>query len=538
MTNNHHFSAGSSAHIRAENISLTRGDRLILQHVSLTASASSKIALVGENGRGKTTLLKVLSGELTPDSGEVNRQGSFAVVDQELTVDSQRTVGELIEEAVGEAHRALQKLDEATEALAASIPGAEERYALALERAVQLDAWDAERKIDLALEGLGACTDKQRKLSTLSVGQRYRIRLALILGAPVDIVLLDEPTNHLDASALTFLTRALQQYDGGYVAISHDRAFLTDIAESFLDLDPTRDGKPRAYSGGYAGWVSARKKERARWEQEYREQIALHVELSEAADDARARLVTGWRPEKGTGKHTRATRASGVVQAFNRRLEELEAHELDVPVPPPSLNWPDYSASKGENLLSCEGLLVEGRLNFTDSLTLNGGDKLLVVGPNGAGKSTLLSVLAGEISPTEGHRSVTPGTHISLLGQEVPAWDASLTAQQVFDVHLARLGGALEASSLSDFGLLEPEGFNVPVGKLSQGQQRRLHLALCLAEKPDILLLDEPTNHLSISLVNELTQAVKECSASVVIATHDRQLLRDVAGWERADINL
>lgn len=131
-------------------------------------------------------------------------------------------------------------------------PSADDRYASALDAATRLDAWDAERRVDVALEALGACADRDRPLSTLSVGQRYRVRLACLLGARHDILLLDEPTNHLDAGGLDFLTRRLREHDGGLAVVSHDRALLRDIANRFLDLDPARDGKPRLY----AAWAT------------------------------------------------------------------------------------------------------------------------------------------------------------------------------------------------------------------------------------------------------------------------------------------
>ncbi|TFI40156.1 ABC-F family ATP-binding cassette domain-containing protein, partial [Micrococcus endophyticus] len=137
----------------------------------------------------------------------------------------------------------------------------------ALETATALEAWDAERRIDVALEGLSACTDRTRPLNSLSVGQRYRVRLAVVLGSAVDLLLLDEPTNHLDAGALEHLTRALREHPGGVAVVTHDRALLKDVAETFLDLDPTSDGRPRQYAGGYAGWEKGRRAERAAWEQ-------------------------------------------------------------------------------------------------------------------------------------------------------------------------------------------------------------------------------------------------------------------------------
>ena len=378
---------GASAHIRAESIHVTLGDRHLLNGVDVTVSAGSRLAIVGDNGRGKTTLLHVLAGVLTPDAGVVTRVGSLVLVKQDMTTECDRTVGDLIAEAIAPSAAALDALDEASAALAAGDDAAD-AYAVALETAALLDAWDAERRVDIALAGLDACGDRDRILSTLSVGQRYRVRLAVALGSAPDLLLLDEPTNHVDAAGLSFLTERLQDHAGGLALISHDRALLHDVATSFLDLDPSRDGMPRMYAGGYQGWIEGRQRERVSWEQDHAAQVAQHADLTRAAAEARSRLSQGgWRPDKGTGKHQRATRAAGVVQAFNRRVEDLERHEIDVPEPPMRLAWPASSARPVQGVLNASNLTLEHRLDIPVSLDVSGGDRLVVTGPNGAGKS-------------------------------------------------------------------------------------------------------------------------------------------------------
>ena len=532
--------AGSAAHIRAESITLTLGDRTVLNDVDVTVSAGSRLAVVGVNGRGKTTLLHVLAGTLMPDSGTVTRAGTVALVEQDLDVDDDRTVGDLVHDSIGESLRVLDRLEEATLAMAEGRPGADDAYARALETATALDAWDAERRIDLALHGLSACTDRACPLRALSVGQRYRVRLAVVLGSAVDLLLLDEPTNHLDAGALEYLTRALREHAGGFAVVTHDRALMKDVADVFLDLDPTRDGRPRQYTGGYEAWEKGRRAERAAWEQEHEQQLAEHAALTSAAEAARGRLQDRWRPDKGTGKHQRATRAGGVVQTFNRRMRDLAAHEITVPDPPRSLTWPASTTRAGRPLLSAEGVGLAGRLHGPASVELHGGDRLLLTGPNGAGKSTLLQVLAGILEPTAGRILRHTGAKIALLAQEVPAWNPRHTARQAFEAHLHRNGLMARNNgvpSLGSLGLLEPRSLDTPVGRMSQGQQRRLHLALCLAEQPDLLMLDEPTNHLSAALVDELTDAIRETRAAVVVATHDRQMLRDLTDWPRLELS-
>ncbi|WP_434740916.1 ATP-binding cassette domain-containing protein [Micromonospora sp. SH-82] len=529
--------AGSSAHIRADGIGVTRGGRRVLHDLSVAVSSKSRLAVVGENGRGKTTLLHVLAGLLVPDDGVVARTGTVGMVQQELPTLSGETVGTLTSAALRASLAALAALDAATLAVTEGVEGADEQYAVALDAATRLDAWDAERRVDLALEALGACTDRDRELTTLSVGQRYRVRLACLLGAQYDVLLLDEPTNHLDADGLGFLTRQLREH-GGFALVSHDRALLREVADQFLDLDPSPDGHARLHAGGYDTWQDERRRERESWGQEHDRQQDEQRRLKEAVAQARDRLQTGWRPGKGTGKHQRQSRAPGVVQALNRQRETLEAHRITVPPPPLRLRWPDLGARSGASLLRVADVEVTGRLRGPIGLTIDAGDRLLVTGGNGAGKSTLLSVLGGRLEPTRGSVTRSNRARIAVLTQEVPRWDQESTAREVYERHVGHLVGtgtisAGSALGLTSFGLLDRTALNIPVSRMSQGQQRRLDLAVNLAGRPDLIVFDEPTNHLSSTLVDELTAALRTTGAAVVLATHDRQLLRDLADWPR-----
>lgn len=530
-TSPHQYSrAGSRAHIRLSGVGVTLGDRRVLTGVDLTVSAGSRLALVGENGRGKTTVLRVLSGALTPDVGTVSRVGDVGVTQQHLDATGQRTVGDQIASEIAPSLTALARLDRAVDALAHGRPGADDDYASALDLVTALDAWDADRRVDMALAGLSACSDRDRPLATLSVGQRYRVRLACVLGAGHELLLLDEPTNHLDASGVEFLTARLKNHRGGLAIASHDRALLRDVATDFLDLDPHEDDRPRLYGGGYEGWIEGRRRDREQWEQAHADQTEEHQRLVRAAHVARGRLRDSWRPEKGHGRHERATRAAGTVQAFNRRREELEKHRITVPVPPPEFRWPDWQVPSGRRILTCDAPRVTGRLDAPVAFTVDTGDRLLLTGPNGAGKSTLLEVLAGRLHPDTGSVDHRPGARMAILTQEIPDWDLRRTGVELYRDHVEQ-SGLSEAPGLASTGLLEASLAGNRVGSMSQGQQRRLHLALCLARRPELLILDEPSNHLSFALVDALTEALARAECAVIVATHDRQLLRDLAGW-------
>jgi macrolide transport system ATP-binding/permease protein len=534
--------ARARAQLSIDDIRVRRAGRTVLDGLSLTVSAGSRCGIVGENGRGKSTLLHVMSGALAPDSGSVHRIGTLGVAEQEMPVDDGATVADAVEEELAVSRAALRAVETSTAALADGVTGAEEDYAAALVAAEALDAWDADRRVDVALESLGAVTDRSRRLATLSVGQRYRVRLASLLGAGHDFLLLDEPTNHLDAAGLEFLTDRLRAHRGGLVLVSHDRALLTDVATTIVDLDPSRDGRPRTYGDGFAGYQAGRRAEMARWEAEFDQQQAEQVRLAQDLSQAQNRLQAGWRPDKGHGKHQRATRAPALVRAVRRRQEDLRRNEASAPQPPLRFRLPDLPARPGTLLLHGHDVGVARRLGQPVSLALGSGSRLVVAGPNGAGKSTLLAVLAGDLEPTSGWLRRSPSTRTHLLRQESPRADTQ-SAAELFAAHLQRLartGELREADtvSLSSLGLFRSADLRRPVRELSMGQQRRLDLALAVATRPHVLLLDEPTNHLSIALVDELTDALQVTAAAVVVATHDRQMQRDLAAWPRLDLGV
>ena len=521
------MSQRTTSHLRARELQLSRGGRVLLTGIDLTLVPGAVLAVVGENGRGKTTLLDALAGKLEPDAGTVERHGALGMVRQELATadaDGPRTVGDLLDALLARPLAALREHDATADALADGTAEAARRYDDALARVTALDAWDAPRRLEVALEEVGAVTDRDRELTALSVGQRYRVRLAGVIAARDEILLLDEPTNHLDARGLAHLTRALREHPGAVALVSHDRALLEDVATSVLDLDPTEDGRPLLVGGGLAEWEQARRRARTAWEEAYRAQQEEQRRLQEGADAARSRLSTGWRPDKGTGKHQRQSRAPGTVRALNDRLARLEEHRLDVPPPPPRLSLPDSGTSAGTPLLRADGVQVDRadgrradasraeadsadpdrtpdpsappRLPET-TLRLEGGDRLLVVGPNGAGKTTLLRVLAGDLAPDAGAVRVLGRARLALLAQEDERQEP-------------RRG--------------------------SPGERRRRALSRLFSERPDVLLLDEPTNHLGISGVDDLLEALERTPSAVVVASHDRTVLRRLAHWPRLDL--
>ncbi|RSZ63407.1 ABC-F family ATP-binding cassette domain-containing protein [Corynebacterium hylobatis] len=480
------------AQLVAENISVALGTRPIFTRLSLALAPGDRLFVVGENGRGKTTLLHTLTGHLLPDSGRITRHGTIALAEQQMPAGDGRTVGDAVRETIRPAEQALQRL----EAALATIESDPEEYEAALATAELLDAWDARRRVTAALAALAADFGDDVPLAELSVGQRYRVRLACLLGTHHDHLLLDEPTNHLDHAGLTYLTAQLRQRRGSVLIVSHDRALLADLATTVLDLDPTPDGLPRTWGGDYEGYRAGRTALEQAWADDYAAQTTRQAQLRADLQQAQARLSTGWRPPKGTGKHTRQSHTPGVVQAVKRRQEALEAAAVTLPPPPPAFTFPRLSARSTRTYLRAEGISVAGRLAGPVDLALRGGDRLVVTGPNGAGKSTLLDVLTGVLSPTTGSVSVPDPGRIGRLQQE----------------------SGEEADTLS------------------MGQRRRRDIARLLAATPSVLLLDEPTNHLASTAVEQLTRALEETEAAVILVTHDRRLLADTAHWPRLQL--
>jgi macrolide transport system ATP-binding/permease protein len=533
--------------------------RPVLSGVTFTATAGVRLGLVGENGTGKTTLLRAVAGHLPVTSGELRLAGSLSTVGQELTVAPGTTIGDVVARSLSAARAASAELAAATHAVdrlagdgdARLAATAADRLSVALAAAERLGVWDAERRADEALTRFGAPRDPARDLATLSVGERYRVRLACTIAERADVLLLDEPTNHLDAAGIDHLTDQLRAWPGIVLIVTHDRTLLDDVMTAILDLDPSMDGRPTLYGqSSYATYRFARAQALRRWRARYAAERKRAAALADRLDEAYEGLSDEWRPPKGSQANRRATRARIHVKAADRLVQRLEAQAVEVPVPPLALTFPDLPAvpagtDAAHPLLEVRGVHVPGRLDLPGvRVDLPACGRLLVTGPNGSGKSTLLGVLAGLLEPARGVRRLAPGVRLGLLGQD-DGVDAAVVAagsapdRTGFECYAAHALALLDAGRIDpaqlvpvmSLGLLTEEDLDRPLRELSVGQRRRFDLACSLLAAPHVLLLDEPTNHLSVALVDELTQALVVTSAAVVVATHDRALRRDLAHW-------
>ena len=473
----------ADAQLVAEGVTFGYPGHPVLDKVDLVVSAGDRIGLVGENGAGKTTLLRVLAGDLVPTAGTVRRVGSLAVVDQELEVARDETIGSMVAGALTTVRAASEAL---AEAVATFDHESGDLTALghAMHRYEHLAAWDADRRIDEALTRFGAPRDHERRLAELSVGERYRVRLACRLGERADLLLLDEPTNHLDAAGIEYLTAQLQAWPGALVIVTHDRRLLDDVMTAILDLDPSMDGRPALYGATrYADYRFAKDQMLRRWRARYRAERKRALLLAERLDAAYEGLSDEWRPPKGSQTHRRATRARIHVKAADRLVQQLEAQAVEVPVPPLALTFPDLPSIPRHAtvqdpdrpvrddapgtaapqvrgpLLEVRAPRVEGRLDLPGvRIDVPPCGRLLVTGPNGSGKSTLVAALAGRIPLDRGARTLASGVRLGVLAQEGPTEhardagrDGDGTAPTAFDAY------ARHALDLLQGGLLDPD---------------------------------------------------------------------------------
>ncbi len=527
-----------SLSLQAKDVVFGYGARIVLDWISLTASAGQRLGLVGENGSGKSTLLRLLAGLSEPRTGEIRRGDDLGFLVQELPFPASATMTDVIDDALAEIRAAAGRLDELTAAMTERPDDAAvlEEYGRVLDWAQAHDLWDADRRAELVCDGLGlGGIDPARPLGTLSGGQRSRLGLAALLIRRPETLLLDEPTNHLDDSGMEFLERHLSELTGVVVLSSHDRVFLDAVCTDIIDLDPAAGdrlaGGAVRYGGSYSDYLVHKRAERARWEQRFAEEQDELTELREAVATT-ARTVAHNRGPRDNDKFIYNFKGSRVQKTISRRvrnaqlrLEELERDQVRKPPAPLRFRAELTGRPGGEGpAVSVRALEVPGRLSVP-RLDVTGSARLLITGGNGAGKSTLLSVLAGSLTPASGTVHFGQGVRVGMLAQDVEFADPAQSAQQVYRDALGE-----DAPPLSRLGLLPPRSAGQPVGTLSVGQRRRLALAVLLASPPDVLLLDEPTNHISLTLAEELFAVLDTAPGAVVIASHDRWLRRDWSG--------
>jgi macrolide transport system ATP-binding/permease protein len=521
-------------------LTVTFRDRTALDGIDLVAQPGRRIGLVGENGAGKSTLLRAIAGRLPETvgvAGTLQVPTDLVLLGQEPPFKDERTVGEVLAATLKPLRDAVRRVEELADQL--HDEAGRTAYAAALEHAVDHDAWDADRRAEVAAQELGlGVLDPGRRIGTLSGGQRTRLALATVMTTRPACLLLDEPTNHLDDEAIDVLTGFLRDLPGVVLLASHDRVLLDDVCTDLVDLDPTAFGTDglggRRFGGGWTEYVAAREDARRRWEQAYEDQQD-ELDRLRAATRIGTSAIAHNRGPTDNDKFIYKFKGAQVESTLARRKRDaqrrLDSAERDqVRKPPKQLTFDAALAEGSRNgrVVQVRDLVVAGRLTL-GRLDVEAGEHLLVSGPNGSGKSTLLGVLAGRLAPTAGSASVSG--RVAELAQDVVFPDLSRRAA---DVYADAVAGLEDAPALRKLGLVHPRDHHRPVGLLSVGQRRRLGLAVAVAQAPDLMLLDEPTNHLSPALAGEIEEALGRSPGAVVVASHDRWLRRRWEGSEHA----
>ncbi|MGW4923072.1 ABC-F family ATP-binding cassette domain-containing protein [Streptomyces parvulus] len=543
VTTVHAAPARSTSQIALAEVTKRYGDRVVLDRVSLTVRPGERVGVVGDNGSGKSTLLRLLAGQEPADNGTltVTAPGGIGHLAQTLDLPGTASVGDAVDHVLGDL-RALEHRIRAAEArLDTAGPDALDAYAALLAEYEARGGRDADRRVEVTLRHLGerAPLDRARPLSTLSGGQRSRLALATTLASAPELLLLDEPTNDLDDEAVAWLEAHLRRHRGTVIAATHDRAFLERVTSTVLEVDQDRR-TVRRYGNGYAGYLTAKAADRARWAWEH-EQWRDEVARQRALLASHAGMLDGIprkgpRAFSGAGAFRARSRSHGAqsrIANAHERLQRLMEHA--VPPPPSPLRFAarvegapvtEERAEAGHpDGIRLDGVLVEGRLSVPH-LRLDPGERLLVTGPNGAGKSTLLQVLAGELAPGAG--SVRRPGRVGHLRQQC-APESAFDGRTLLAAYAAGRPGHPDdhADPLLALGLFRAEDLSVRVRDLSAGQRRKLELARLVTCGPlDLLLLDEPTNHLSPSLTEEIEAALAHYTGTLVVVSHDR-LLRE-----------
>lgn len=536
-------SARPTSQIALADVTKRYGDRVVLDRVSLTVRPGEKVGIVGDNGSGKSTLLRLLARQEPVDNGTltVSAPGGIGHLAQTLDLPGTATVGDAVDHVLADLRVLEHRIRAAEARLDSAGPGALDAYAELLGEYEARGGRDADRRVEVTLRHLGERVplDRGRRLSTLSGGQRSRLALAATLASAPELLLLDEPTNDLDDEAVGWLEAHLRRHPGTVIAATHDRAFLERVTSTVLEVDQDRR-TVRRYGNGYAGYLTAKAADRARWAWEH-EQWRDEVARQRALLDSNAGMLDGIprkgpRAFSGAGAFRARSRSHGAQSRIANARERLQRlMEKPVPPPPCPLRFAarvEGGAVTGERAtvthsgeVRLEGVVVEGRLSVPH-LTLDPGERLLVTGSNGAGKSTLLQVLAGELTPGAG--SVRRPPRVGHLRQQC-APEAAFDGRSLLAAYAAGRPGHPDdhADPLLALGLFRPEDLSVRVRDLSVGQRRKLELARLVTSGPlDLLLLDEPTNHLSPSLTEEIEAALAHYTGTLVVVSHDR-LLRE-----------
>jgi ATPase subunit of ABC transporter with duplicated ATPase domains len=523
-----------SASLLARDVSVAYGARAVLDHVGLLVAPGSRIGVVGPNGVGKSTLLRVLAGHLAPDSGTVTLSPPAATVGY-LPQETDRRPGESLHGLLARRTGvAAAQADLDTTAAALAHGGGEQAYADALDRYLGLGGPDFDARAAAVCDDLGLPTHLlDLGTDALSGGQLARAGLAGVLLSRYDVTLLDEPTNDLDFAGLDKLEEFLLALRGGLVVVSHDRAFLERAVTSVLEIDEFSRNATE-YRGGWAAYLDARATARRHAEEAYEEYAGTKEELTDRIRRQRQWAVQGVAKAKRDPKDNdkaqrdfrinRTEKQASKVRASEKALDRLDA--VEEPREPWRLQLSIGAAARSGDVVARLSNAVIRRGDFTlgpVDLEVAWAERLAIVGPNGSGKTTLLQALLGRLPLDQGTQYLGPGVVVGELDQARRVFRAERPLLDVFREHTTL--SPQEARSLLAKFRLGADQVNAVAAALSPGERTRAELALLMANDVNCLVLDEPTNHLDLPAIEQLETALETYAGTLLLVSHDRRLL-------------
>jgi energy-dependent translational throttle protein EttA len=494
------------------------GGKEVLKNISLSFLPGAKIGVLGLNGSGKSTLLKIMAGIETEFQGEAWAADGIKVgyLAQEPELDPSLDVTGNVLAGMGRAKQLVDRFNEVSAKFAEEMSDDEMNAVIAEQAELQeeidaIDAWDLERKAEIAMDALRV-PPGDADVTKLSGGEKRRVALCQLLLSAPDMLLLDEPTNHLDAESVAWLQKFLHDFPGTVVTITHDRYFLDDVAGWILELDR---GAGIPYEGNYSGWLEQKQK---RLEQEGR------------ADDARVKSLSRELEWVRAAPKARQAKSKARINAYEKLLADDQQKQVDLA----RISIP-AGPRLGDVVINANGL----RKGFGDRLLIDDlsfrlppGGIVGVIGPNGAGKTTLFRMITGEEAADEGDFSVGDTVKLGYVDQSRDALDDKQTVWQVISDGMEEIElGKRTMQSRAYVGQFNFKGGDQQktVGQLSGGERNRVHLARMLKSGANLLLLDEPTNDLDVDTLRALEEALLEFAGCAVVVSHDRWFLDRIA---------
>ncbi len=489
----------------------------VLENISLSYFYGAKIGVLGLNGSGKSSLLRILAGEDQEFNGEIHLSPGYTIgfLEQEPLIDGEKSVRQVVEEGVQETVDLLNEFNLINEKFSEPMSDDEmndliERQGKVQDKLDVLDAWNLDSRLEMAMDAL-RCPPPETKIGILSGGEKRRVALCRLLLRKPDILLLDEPTNHLDAETVAWLEQHLQRYEGTVIAVTHDRYFLDNVAGWILELDRGR-GIP--WKGNYSSWLEQKQKRLSQEEkQESDRQKTMKRELE-------------WIRMSPKGRHAKG---KARITAYEKLLDDttpdrLKDMQLFIP-PGPRLGKVVIEAEKVKKGYG-DRLLVD-EMTFS----LPPGGIVGVIGPNGAGKTTLFRMITGQEAPDAG--SVTVGDTVRLayvdqsreLDPDKTIWEVISDGRDTIQLGTGEINSRAYVGRFNFSGTEQQQ----KVGLLSGGQRNRVHLAKVLKEGANVILLDEPTNDLDINTLRALEEALGNFGGCAVVISHDRWFLDRIA---------